>query len=83
MRVAYKQMQDYRRSLAEHIAGSNERECALKCELESLKTHIYKIETHMITYKLQYEEDNNFLKEELRIAERIAAESKVKVASLA
>lgn len=37
----------------------------------------------MITYKLQYEEDNNFLKEELRITERIAAESKVQVASLA
>lgn len=36
----------------------------------------------MITYKLQYEEDNSYLKEELKIAEGIAAESKVKLASI-
>lgn len=83
LRAAYKSMQDYRRGLTEQIVASKERESALKCELESLKTHVYKIETHMITYKLQYEEDNCYLKEELRITEKISEENKVKVASLA
>lgn len=75
-------MQECRKALADNINGNKEKESALKCEIESLKTHIYKIETHMVTYKLQYEEDNSYLREELKITEKIAAESKVKLAQI-
>ncbi|EAR98475.1 hypothetical protein TTHERM_00292020 (macronuclear) [Tetrahymena thermophila SB210] len=82
LKTAYKQMQECRKSLADNINVNKEKESSLKCEIESLKTHIYKIETHMVTYKLQYEEDSSYLKEELKIAEKIAAESKVKLAQI-
>lgn len=83
LRNAYRQMQEQRRNLADSIEENKDKQASLKCEIESLKTHIYKIETHMITYKLHYAEDSSFLREELRIAERIATESKVAIASLA
>lgn len=56
LKNVYKELQNYRKSNVLNISDSNEtkRERELKSELESIKSHIHKLETYFMTQKLHW-----------------------------